>query len=43
MTLGAPFGGLSPGLKNLVKGGIGLGKFMVQTVMLPLAIFGLSL
>lgn len=43
MTLGAPFGGLSPGLKNLVKGGLGLGKFVVQTVMLPLAIFGLSM
>ena len=43
MTLGAPFGGLSPGLKNIVKGGLGLGKFVVRTAMLPLAIFGLSL
>ncbi len=43
MTLGAPFGGLSPGLKNVVKGGLGMGKFVVRAVMLPVSIFGLSL
>lgn len=43
MTLGAPFGGLSPGLKNIVKGGLGLGKFLVRTVMLPLSLFGMSI
>ena len=43
MTLGAPFGGLAPGLKNIVKGGLGLGKFVVRTIMLPAAIFGVSI
>ena len=43
MTLGAPFGGLAPGLKNIVKGGLGMGKFIVRAVMLPTAIFGLSI
>ena len=43
MTLGAPFGGLGPGLKNIVKGGLGMGKLIVRAVMLPVAIFGLSI
>lgn len=43
MTLGAPFGGLAPGLKNIVKGGLGLGKFIVRATMIPLAIFGFTI
>ncbi len=42
MTIGAPMGGFSSGLKNVVKGGLGFGKFLVRTMMIPTAIFGLS-
>jgi hypothetical protein len=41
-TFGIPFGGLAPGIKNLVLGGIAPFKLGFHAAMLPLNIFGIG-
>ena len=41
-TLGAPFGGLSPGLKNMIKGSIAPFKLAFHTLLLPVSFFGIG-
>jgi len=40
-TIGAPFGGFGPGVKNLVKGGIAPFKVTLDALLLPLAFCGI--
>ncbi len=40
-TIGAPFGGFSSGVKNIVKGTIAPFKLTLDTLLLPLACCGL--
>ena len=42
-TLGLPFGGLAPGIKNIVLGGIAPFQLGFHVAMLPLNIFGIGL
>ncbi|MFA6715373.1 MAG: hypothetical protein WCS27_08340 [Victivallaceae bacterium] len=41
-TIGIPFGGLAPGIKNLVKGGIAPFQLCFHVMMLPLNIIGVG-
>ncbi|MDD5698692.1 MAG: hypothetical protein PHH77_08755 [Victivallaceae bacterium] len=41
-TIGLPFGGLAPGIKNLFLGSIAPLKLGFHTAMLPLNIFGIG-
>jgi hypothetical protein len=41
-TIGIPFGGLSPGIKNIVLGSIAPFQLGFHTIMLPLNIFGVG-
>ena len=41
-TLGLPFGGLAPGIKNVVVGSIAPFKMTFHTLMLPLYFCGIS-
>ncbi len=41
-TLGAPFGGFAPGLKNVVKGSIAPFKLVFHTLLLPISFFGIG-
>ena len=42
-TIGIPFGGLAPGVKNLVLGSIAPFKLGFHAAMLPLNIFGIGI
>jgi hypothetical protein len=41
-TVGIPFGGLAPGIKNIVLGGIAPFQMGFHVMMLPLNIFGIG-
>ena len=41
-TIGIPFGGLAPGIRNLVLGGIAPFQLAFHACMLPLNIFGIG-
>ena len=41
-TVGIPFGGLAPGIKNIVLGGIAPFQLGFHAMMLPLNIFGVG-
>lgn len=41
-TVGAPFGGLGPGLANIIRGGMAPFKLVVHILLLPIAFCGVS-
>ena len=41
MTLGAPLGGFSPGVKHSVKGGIAIGKLVWHCLLIPISPMGI--
>ncbi|MGE4563663.1 MAG: hypothetical protein AB7F32_02235 [Victivallaceae bacterium] len=42
MTLGLPFGGFAPGLRNVVVGGIAPLKLAFHALLLPVSFFGIT-
>ena len=41
MTLGAPLGGFSPGVKHFVKGGVAIGKLVWHCLLIPISPMGI--
>ncbi len=41
-TVGAPFGGLAPGLRNVIRGGVAPFKLVFHTLLLPVSFFGIG-
>ena len=41
MTLGAPLGGFSPGVKHFVKGGVAIGKLLWHCLLIPISPMGI--
>ncbi len=42
-TLGAPIGGLGPGISNIMEGGVAPFEFVFRVVMLPVNLFGVEI
>ncbi len=40
LTVGLPFGGFRPGLRNTIQGGIAPFRLIIHTLVLPVAMFG---